>query len=163
MKATLLSLGLLAAAGVPAACATRPTTPYFVNLNLPPGPNEPGFTLHYNDVLDVHGLPVATLLNHVHGTPPFPVEPRHGRPQFAYVRAWGGETALNSLLGVVPPAPGGSAELGLNADSSYQLTLGDPRVDYWQLFAENGVIVTESVQFSYNSIQITPVQRIGGF
>ena len=74
------------------------------------------------------------------------------------MREWSGDTYLMgcALLPTSPaPAPL-TISINLNAPTSPAevLILGNARVTEWELFAENGIIVTESAHLTYSTKQV---------
>ena len=145
MPSRFLALAVLAAASVAGFGQTAP--PYTVQLNV--GTT----TITEPDVLDVHGLNIPRLLSGASdGTP------RHvpKKMPFSFMRDWDGFDTLEALVGNTPNAAD-TVVISPNA-SNGSVTLGTPAFDRWTLHAENGVMASETLQFTYSTRQVVATQ-----
>lgn len=142
-----LSLALLAAIAVPAACQTTDDSifaapRYGVALD----------SLAFGDVDAVHGLNVASLIGK--GASPSVKVP--SRTEFAFMRGWSGELDLANKVGSAPSTV--SIDLnpvGGTLPPALEVQLGNAKFNEWCLLVENGVMAAESSRFTYSTRAVT--------
>lgn len=141
----------------------------------------------FRDVTGVHGLPISKLLLKAavqqgsslqtgpaaQNTALGAVAPAGGanskvstvpRTEFSFTREWTGEPGPSLAVAGAAGFSGSTATATIAMNSTatvaappFAMQLGNVQYTEWVLFAENNVVVAESVRFTYNTKQIIPV------